>query len=226
MLVIRTTYDTKFLYTEGKYMLSRDVNLNGHDYVDLDLPSRTLWATMNVGASKPSDSGFYFQWGDTKGYTKDQVGDIEGRKAFSWMDYKFSIKGSNENFSKYTTTGATLELADDAANANMGGDWHMPTPQQIQELIDETTTAWTTQDGVKGRLFTSKTDTSKSIFIPAAGYASNGSVKLVGSEADVWASMLGAGDVDYGRNLYFYSDSIYLDGDNRCSGFSVHAVIG
>lgn len=216
-----------FYSTESKYVVSRDVNLNGHDYVDLDLPSRTLWATMNVGASKPSDSGLYFQWGDTKGYTKDQVGDIEGKKAFSWMDYKFSIKGSNENFSKYTTTGATLDLEDDAANANMGGDWHMPTPEQIQELIDETTTAWTTQDGVKGRLFTSKTDTSKSIFIPAAGYASNGSLDSAGNEADVWSSTLNSSNVDYGRYLGFNSGNANLyDNSGRFSGFSVRGVIG
>ena len=98
---------------------------NGHDYVDLDLPSGTLWATMNVGASKPSDAGFYFQWGDTQGYTADQVGLGEGQKKFAsdWSDYKFGVY---PNFSKYNTVGATLELADDAANVNMGGDWHMP----------------------------------------------------------------------------------------------------
>ena len=148
-------------------------NFNGHDYVDLGLPSGTLWATCNVGASKPSDHGQYFQWGDTSGYTADQVGKD---KQFSWSDYKFSIDGSSSNFRKYTTTGATLELEDDAAHANMGGDWHMPTPTQITELLNNTTHTWTAQGGVNGRLFTSKTDTSKSIFIPAAGGAWGGSL--------------------------------------------------
>ena len=102
-------------------------DFNGHDYVDLGLPSGTLWATCNVGASKASDYGLYFQWGDTQGYTAGQVGYGEGQKKFAddWNDYKF---GASPNFTKYTSTGATLDLEDDAANASMGGDWHMPTP--------------------------------------------------------------------------------------------------
>ena len=216
-----------FYNAESKYVVSRDVNLNGHDYVDLDLPSRTLWATMNVGASLPMDTGLYFQWGDVQGYTEDQVGDIECKKAFSWMDYKFSIKGSNENFSKYTTTGATLDLEDDAANANMGGDWHMPTPEQFKELINETDNTWTTQDGINGRLFTSKTDTSKSIFIPAAGYAWNGSLYDVGRSGFVWSSMLSAYDVSSGQYLSFDSGDVYLyNYGYRYYGFSVRGVLG
>ena len=71
---------------------------NGHDYVDLGLPSGTLWATMNVGASKPSDAGLYFQWGDTQGYTADQVGTGDGKKKFSsdWSDYKWNPSGDGE----------------------------------------------------------------------------------------------------------------------------------
>ena len=196
---------------------------NGHDYVDLGLPSGTLWATMNVGASKPSDAGLYFQWGDTSGYTADQVGKD---KQFTWDDYKFSIDGSPSNFSKYTTTGATLDLEGDAAHTNMGGSWHMPTPEQCQELIDNTTSEWTTQDGVNGRLFTSKKDFSKSIFIPAAGNAWDGSLSDRGAYGSVWSSMLSASNVNYGQSLYFYSDSAYLNYGNRINGFSVRGVIG
>ena len=199
---------------------------NGHDYVDLGLPSHTLWATMNVGASKPSDYGLYFQWGDTVGYTKDQVGTESGKKNFSWADYKWSIDGSSSNFNKYNTTGATLELYDDAAHVNMGGDWHIPSPKQIQELTANTTSTWTTQDGVNGRLFTSKTDTSKSIFIPAAGYASYGSLRYEGSEAVVWSYMLYANSVGYGHRLVFDSSGVYLGGYYRCYGFSVRGVLG
>ena len=204
-------------------MTKHKVNNNGYEYVDLGLPSGTLWATMNVGASKPSDFGLYFQWGDTKGYTKEQ---IEKEKQFDWANYKFSIDGSSSNFSKYTTIGATLELADDAANANMGGSWHMPTPDQIQELIDNTTSAWTTQDGVNGRLFTSKNDPSKSIFIPAAGYASDGSLFSSGYGADVWSSMLYTYVVSYGQYFGFYSSNVGLDYYYRYYGFSIRGVIG
>ena len=196
---------------------------NGHDYVDLGLPSGTLWATMNVGASKPSDYGLYFQWGDTQGYTQDQIGKD---KQFSWNDYKWSIDGSGSNFSKYTTNGATLELEDDAAHVNMGGDWHMPTPTQIRELIDNTTTAWTTSNGT-GMTFTSRTDRTKSIFIPAAGGAWLGSLHSSGYFGSVWSSMLGTGNVDSGQYLYFYSGNALLSYyyDRGC-GFSVRGVLG
>ena len=201
---------------------------NGHDYVDLGLPSGTLWATMNVGASKPSDAGLYFQWGDTQGYTADQVGTGDGKKKFSsdWSDYKWNPSGDGETFTKYATTGATLDLEDDAANANMGGDWHMPTDVQFQELIDNTTNTWTTQDGVNGRLFTSKTDASKSIFVPAAGYAWDGSIRYSGDYGSVWSSMLSTNNVDYGQCLDFDSVGAGLNGDYRNIGFSVRGVLG
>ena len=203
--------------------MDKGINNNGYDYVDLGLPSGTLWATRNVGADKPSDYGKYFQWGDTQGYTAEQVGKD---KQFSRADYKWNIDGSYSNFSKYTATGATLELEDDAANANMGGFWHMPTPTQINELINNTTSTWTTQDNVKGRLFTSKNDTSKSIFIPAAGGAWDGSVHGSGDLGCVWSSMLYTGNVDYGQNLGFSSGDAGLYYSYRFYGFSVRGVVG
>ena len=196
---------------------------NGHDYVDLGLPSGTLWATMNVGADKPTDNGLYFQWGDTVGYTADQVGKD---KNFNWADYKWSIDGSSTNFTKYTTTDATLELEDDAAHVNMGGDWHMPSPTQLKELTANTTSTWTTQDGVNGRLFTSKKDPSKSIFIPAAGSAWDGSVDLRGNYGYVWSSVLSSSDVSGGQYLHFSSGGAYLFSGCRDHGFSVRGVFG
>ena len=196
---------------------------NGHDFVDLGLPSGTLWATMNVGASKASDAGLYFQWGDTQGYTKDQIGKD---KQFSWSDYKFSIDGSSSNFSKYTTAGESLELADDAAHVNMGGSWHMPTPQQISELLNNTTNTWTSQNGVNGRLFKSKKDDSKSIFVPAAGVAWDGSLYVGGDGGGVWSSMLSTGNVNGGQGLGFYSGNAGLDVSNRSNGFFVRGVLG
>ena len=190
------------------------------------MPSGTKWAAQNVGARKPSDYGLYFQWGDTVGYTADQVGTGSGQKKFSWADYKWSIDGSDSNFSKYTTTGATLELEDDAAHVNMGGSWHMPSPDQIEELIDNTTTAWTTSNGT-GMTFTSTKDTSKSIFIPAAGYAWDGSLDNSGSYGSVWSSMLSADYVFGGQYLDFGSGYANLNGGyDRGSGFSVRGVIG
>ena len=197
-------------------------NNNGYGYVDLGLPSKTLWATCNIGADKPSDFGLYFQWGSVRGFTKGQIG---RDKAFSWFTYKWSVDGSDSNFSKYNTVGDTLDLEDDAANIHMGGDWHMPTPTQIRELINETTNTWTTQDGVNGRLFKSKTDPSKSIFIPAAGYAWDGSVDYSGSFGNVWSSVLHTLNVSYGQDLCFSSSNVNLYDNNRYFGFSVRGVL-
>ena len=211
-----------FTYYKTYKELGKKINNNGFEYVDLGLPSGTLWATMNVGARKPSDYGLFFQWGDTSGYTADQV---RKDKQFNWSDYKFSIDGSSTNFSKYTTIGATLELEDDAAHVNMGGRWHIPTPTQIRELLDNTRSSWTTQDGVNGMLFTSNKDSSKSIFFPAAGCAWDGSFHF-SSNGDVWSSMLSTGSVGDVQYLTFSSGFVYLNDYNRYSGRSVRGVIG
>ena len=111
-----------------------------YEYVDLGLPSGLLWAKKNIGAETEEDAGLYFQWGDTVGYTADQVGEGEGKKYFGWDDYKFSVDGSSTNFSKYNETdGKTvLDLEDDAAHVNMGGNWRMPTTDDFVELFNNT----------------------------------------------------------------------------------------
>ena len=222
-----------FTYYKTYKELDKQINANGYEYVDLGLPSGTLWATCNVGASKPSDYGQYFQWGDTIGYEAEQVGTGEGQKKFAsdWSDYKWRLSGDswqNIAFTKYATTGATLELEDDAAHAHMGGSWHIPTPTQFQELLNTayTKNEWTTQDGVNGRLFTSKKNPSKSIFIPAAGSAYDGSVPDSGDVGNVWSSMLSMNSADGGQYLNFYSGNAGLGNDGRYDGFSVRGVIG
>ena len=198
--------------------------------MDLGLPSGTKWATQNVGARKPSDYGLYFAWGDNSGYTADQVGTGEGQKKFAedWSDYKWGVR---PNFTKYTTKGATLELEDDAAHVYMGGDWHMPSRSQCQELFGNTTTAWTTSDGIKGITLTSKKDTSKSIFIPTAGYALSGSVKKRGAEAAVWSSLSEMeGDV-VTSGVFLNLEENFLTKPGleylyRSRGISVRGVIG
>ena len=212
--------------------MNNNVNNNGYDYVDLGLPSGTLWATCNVGASKPSESGLYFQWGDTQGYTTDQVGAGDGQKYFGWEEYKWMADESAPNdvsvsiFSKYNKEGETLELEDDAAHVNMNGNWYMPTSKQLQELIDNTTTAWTTSDGISGMTFTSKKDTSKFIFIPAAGNAWDGSVNSSGDKGYVWSSMLSTNYVFCGQHLGFKPGGASLINIHRGYGFPVRGVIG
>ena len=210
--------------------MDKEINNNGFEYVDLGLPSGTLWATMNVGASKPSESGLYFQWGDTNGYTAEQIGKD---KDFSWKDYKWYLSGNYGTddipikFKKYTTPGAALDLEDDAANASMGGDWHMPTQEQVEELLDNTTNEWTKQDDINGVLFISKKDASKSIFIPAVGYAAYGLTHGVGRFGLVWAGVLNSKHNDSGQEFGFISFGVslytYL---SRYCGLSVRGVIG
>lgn len=221
-----------------------------YDYVDLGLSSGTKWATTNVGARKPSDYGLYFQWGDTQGYSKEQIGTGEGQKKFAsnWSDYKWNPSHDGKTFTKYTKLGDKLDLEDDAAHVYMGGEWHMPSTDQIRELVNETTTAWTTSNGVSGMTFTSTKDTSKSIFIPAASAALNGQVEYSGLEGDVWSSILNTEDfcadfdgvdgcsIDGAENLTFGLEepenvsSFGIDSSDgsapRYCGFSVRGVIG
>ena len=122
---------------------------NGHEYVDLGLPSGTKWAKMNVGANSPTDYGLYFAWGETTGYTASQLGNSEGQKVFNWTDYALTEYG-DETVTKYNETdGKTvLDLEDDAAHVNWGGDWHMPNGAQCFELFNETKNGFVTDAGV------------------------------------------------------------------------------
>ncbi len=199
--------------------MDKDINNNGYEFVDLGLPSGTLWATMNVGASKPEDFGLYFQWGDTIGYTYDQVGKD---KNFNWDGYKWYSGGT---FTKYTTTGASLDLEDDAAHAYMGGDWHMPTDEQIQELIDNTKGEWFKFCGVNGMKFTSKEDSSKFIFIPAAGDVWDGLVGNSGRYGYIWSSTMSAYDFIYGKYFNFCLEDIYVGIVLRYYGLPIRGVI-
>ena len=122
---------------------------NGHAYVDLGLQSGTKWAKMNVGASSETDRGLYFAWGETQGYTASQVGTGEGQKAFRWSDYKFNPSGDGLTFIKYNASDKKthLELIDDAAHVNWGGDWHMPNRAQCLELLTGTKNGFVTGAG-------------------------------------------------------------------------------
>lgn len=117
-----------------------------------------------------------------------------------------------------------MELEDDAAHVNMGGSWHIPTVDQIKELINNTMHKSTTLDDVSGVMLTSKKDISKSIFFPETGTAWGGSVDLSESIGVVWSSMLSLDFVDSGR--YLDISSSLGDGYARCGGASVRGVIG
>jgi len=202
----------------------------GHDYVEI---GGLKWATMNVGANSITDTGLYFQWGDISGYTASQCGSGEGKKYFGWADYKYGNGTSSPGatgMSKYNSTdGKTvLDAEDDAVIANWGGSWRMPTTAEYVALGNAVNTAWTQVDGVYGMLCTDKTDSSKTLFFPACGCCSYGSVSNVGSYGYYWSSSLYSSSVQYAYSLNFYSGYVYWQNYyySRFVGCSVRGVVG
>lgn len=206
---------------------SDEPNANGHEYVDLGLPSGLLWATCNVGAENPEDYGYYFAWGETQPKSADSW------NTNSWNNYKW-CKGTRETQTKYCTDLAygtvdnktILELSDDAANANWGSDWRMPTKAELDELRNTfyTTWTWTTQNGVNGYKVTSKTN-GNSIFLPAAGYRYDSDLYNAGSNGFYWSSSLTTDYSDYAYYLYFSSGYVDWNYRNRDYGHSVRPVL-
>ena len=155
-----------------------------HDYVEI---GGIKWATMNVGAESVSDYGLYFQWGDTNGYTADEVGHGKGQKPFSWEDYKYWTSDAGSGLSgmtKYNLTDgkSVLEASDDAVTAAWGGNWRMPTPAEFAALGNAVNKTWTVDyqgSGVAGLILTDKTDSSRELFFPAAGCCWDGTVPAI-----------------------------------------------
>ena len=211
-----------------RYLPELDDPYNGHEYVEI---GGLKWATMNIGASQPSDYGLYFAWGDTQGYTVEQVGSGEGQKYFGWADYKYGNGTSSPGatgMTKYNETdGKTiLEAVDDAAVANWGGNWRMPTIDDFQALGAAVNTEWTQVNNVYGMLCTDKTDSSKTLFFPATGNCSNGA-QYAGSHGGYWYSSL---FTNHRQNAYYLdfsiSSSLWDHSAPRFVGFAVRPVVG
>lgn len=144
--------------------------LQNHEYVDLGLPSGTLWATCNIGASKPEEYGGYYAWGET-----------EEKEDYNLDTYQYSPEVSDIGVdiagTKY-----------DVAHVKWGGSWVMPSLDQINELLDNTTSEWTTLNGVSGYKFIGSN--GGTIFFPATGFRWDGDFGGVGSEGSYWLSTL------------------------------------
>ena len=202
------------------------------EYVDLGLPSGIKWAKRNLGASKPSDYGNYYTWGET-----------EPKAEYTWATYKWMQTGQSDwkHITKYTiadgkTEGiwydaggnfvgdnkTTLEAADDAATRKLGSPWRMPTMIELQELIDHCTWTWTTQDGKNG--YEVKGTNGNSIFLPAAGYREGSELNGAGSWGRYWSSSLSTGRSFNARVLYFRSDGHAWNDTSRYPGFTVRPV--
>lgn len=200
-------------------------------YVDLGLPSGTLWATRNVGANKPEEYGDYFAWGEVKGFKS-------GKTKFSEENYKWFIenneskkvkKGSMVDVAPYIPTKycdkdnkSILDLEDDAAYMNWSKEWHIPSKQQIEELLGNCTWTWSAYNGVNG--FTVKGRNGKSIFLPSAGMA-NPQWYLVGADGFYWTN--NSNSIFASRlSFRFYNNRNIIDVnlDNREYGMSIRPV--
>ena len=188
-----------------------------HEYVDLGLSVK--WATCNVGASKPEEYGDYFAWGETT-----------TKSTYDWSTYKY-CNGSSSTLTKYNTDSyygtvdnkTQLDLSDDAARANWGGAWRMPTDAELTELLEQCTWTWTTQNGIKGYKVTSKSN-GNSIFLPAAGYHRGSSLAFAGSDGYYWSSSLLTSYPDDAWYVCFVSSNVARSNDYRDYGRSVRPV--
>ena len=199
----------------------RSVAQDNHEYVDLGLPSGTLWATCNVGATTPEGYGDYFAWGET-----------QAKAIYDWGTYKFA-EGDYHQMTKYcdksfygyngfTDNLTVLQPGDDAATANWGSGWCIPSMEQWQELYEKTTVKWTTQNGVCGWLFTASN--SNSLFLPAAGDRWGNELYGVGRFGYYWSSSCFTNFPINANCRHFDSDGYGKSACGRYLGRSVRAV--
>ena len=209
-----TISDVTALYNQ---MLGVEPGFSTHEYVDLGLPSGTLWAAMNIGAASPESYGYYFAWGETY-----------PRNIYSWDNYMW-CNGSSSSLTKYCTQYpygfvddiTQLYPEDDAATAYWGPEWCMPTYEQIQELTANCSSEWTERNGVYGRLFTSRIN-GETVFFPAAGYHTD-TWYQAGVNGYYWSGEVG------GTTYIVYILDVDADGGrwgnaHRSNGYSVRPV--
>ena len=186
-------------------------SINGHEWVDLGLPSGLKWAACNVGATSPEGYGDYFAWGETrrKG-SYDEENSLTYGKSVSALQSEGIISGSG-----------VLNYSYDAARSNWGSTWRMPTEAECQELADKCNWTWTTRGGENGYKVTGPN--GNSIFLPAAGNRYGSSLDSAGEYGYYWSSSVYDG-ADNAFGLDFYSGYHGVDWNGRGYGFSVRPV--
>ena len=176
----------------------------GHEYVEI---GGIKWAVTNIGAEKETDSGLYFAFGETQGYTAEQVDSCE--RKFAKDEY------TDVNF--------------DSVKANWGGKWRLPTEAEFQSLLSSTTHEWVENykgSGVNGKLFTDKTDSLKKLFFPPVGFCGYNTVQYVNDYGLYWSSSLSAHEVNNGRSFTFSTKFSAMSSNDRFYGFSVRGMVG
>lgn len=185
------------------------------DRVDLGLPSGILWASCNIGASSPSEIGDYFAWGEK-----------ESKDAYGWETYRL-CRGSYDSIFKYTKTDgkSVLESQDDVAKSVLGGEWRIPTKEDMEELVEECEWKWTRENGHLGWKVIGPNNNF--IFLPASGAASSYRIAGVNELGRYWTAT--RDDSDYSAyNLRFKdgTDTIVVVDDTRFYGRTIRPVIG
>ncbi len=185
--------------------------------VAVDLGLSVKWANMNVGATKDTGFGSYFAWGE-----------IKPKNVYSWGTYTWS-KDNTPFLLKYSTTDRKAQLvpSDDAANANWGGDWRMPTVDECEELVNNCKWEWITKDGINGYKVTSKKN-GNSIFLPITGFRFYEAVQFRAVKGVYWTSTLYTGIPSKAWCLEFDFSEVIVDfgklSSNRFSGRTIRAV--
>lgn len=220
----QTTYYARAYATNAKGIgYSEEISFTA-DYQYVDLGLSVKWATCNVGATKPEEPGDYFAWGETK--PKDY---------YDWSNYKWCA-GDYDDLTKYCDVSGyayassyvdkiyVLQLSDDAARVNWGGNWRMPLKSEFDELYSSCTWTSTTQNGTAGYRVTGKN--GNSIFLPKAGYKFQGSLEDLGSDANYWSSTVCPYSYEhtYPFRAYSYGDGSSIPEFLRCVGLSVRPV--
>ena len=223
--MVNANYGRVLLTDDNKVFLK---DFSPYQTIDLGLPSGTLWADRNIGATDIYDGGKLFQWGDPTPYDIPEHTDgmvNGGQKMFYWSDYKWNPSGDSSTFTKYNETDRkiTLDPEDDAAHVNMGGTWKMPTEEQVTELFKETTL----------ELYAKLTDDSGPVKV--ADGVSNGYTHVLWKYVDGHTSGEASGKLTYmklrsksnGNFLVVPSSVGVYNGHvaNYCSVFSPSAVV-
>ena len=190
---------------------------NNYEWIELGLSVK--WATCNIGADQPEEYGKYFAWGE-----------VNYKNRFDLDNYKFY---NGHVFYKYDKSLATLDLEDDAAHVNWGGNWRMPTKKEFEELVSNCTWEWVTLNEVTGYRITSniRNYTNNSIFLPSAGYKLYSSTDCAGENGYYWSNTLEDYDYFAGQvawqfisTLEFTSSSYGLNTELRVLGLPIRPV--
>ena len=204
---------------------------DGHDKVQL-WEGGPYWATTNIGAEKPEDYGYYFWWGDTVGYKRenDKWVASDGSNSDFWFDWDTCLTYYKDNSTLqsegWITADGVLSPEHDAAQKHWGGDWRMPTKQEFNDLNIKCDWTWTTLNGVNGYIVRGKGDyASNSIFLPCAGNGNGTWLIDAGSIGNYWSSVpFSFLDYYYVWCLSFDSSNSYTYEYDRNYGQSVRPV--